>query len=125
MPNEGVPENMTAHAVYDDGVLRISPMGSPPGLAIAGEIDEDTYPALVQSLGQLAGRAEIHLNLAGLTYCDLAGLRAIVGLARAGRGSSGTRLVLHEVPPRLRSVLGIVGWDSTAGLVIEQGQRPG
>ena len=43
---------MTAerHAGYDNGVLRITPTAVPPGLAIAGEIDEATYPALVTSL---------------------------------------------------------------------------
>jgi anti-anti-sigma factor len=105
-----------AHLVYDDGVLRMTSIGTPPGLAIAGEIDEETYPALVSKLEELAGFPEIHLNLAAVTYCDLAGLRAIMRLASASRGR---RLVLHEVPPRLLTVLGIVGWDSTPGLAFE------
>jgi anti-anti-sigma factor len=105
-----------AHSVYDDGVLMMIPLRTPPGLAIAGEIDEDTYPALVSKLKEIAGFPEIHLNLAGVTYCDLAGLRAIIRLASASRGR---RLVLHDVPPRLLTVLGIVGWDSTPGLAFE------
>jgi anti-anti-sigma regulatory factor len=118
MPDEDLsPENVTAHSVYDDGVLRMTPVASPPGLVIAGEIDEDTYSALLGKLEELAGAAEIHLYLAGVTYCDLAGLRAIVRLA----GVHGTRLVLHDLPPQLRTVLGIVGWDTTPGLVIDQG----
>lgn len=117
MPDEGrSSENVAAHSVYD-GVLQMTPVGaSPPGLAIAGEIDEDTYPALVAKLGELAGAAEIHLYLAGVKYCDLAGLRAIIRLASAGCGSHGGRLVLHDLPPHLRTVLGIVGWDSTPEL---------
>jgi anti-anti-sigma regulatory factor len=119
MPDEGLSsEDVTAHSVYDDGVLQMTPVGSPPGLAIAGEIDEDTYPALLGKLEKLAGTAEIHLNLAGVTYCDLAGLRAIIRLA----GGPGSRLVLHDLPPHLRTVLGIVGWDATPGLVIDQGK---
>jgi anti-anti-sigma factor len=119
MPDENLSsENVMAHSAYDDGVLRMTPVGSPPGLAIAGEIDEDTYPALVGKLAELAGTAEIHLNLAGVKYCDLAGLRAIVRLA----GAHGSRLVLHDLPPPLRTVLGIVGWDATPGLVIDQGK---
>jgi len=31
--------------VYDDGVLRISRTLRPPGLAMAGEIDESSYAA--------------------------------------------------------------------------------
>jgi hypothetical protein len=56
------------------GTLQITPMNNPPGLAIGGEIDEDAYPALVEKLGQLArGRDEVHVDLAAVQYCDLAG----------------------------------------------------
>ena len=123
MPTESESSSIgTGHDEYDDGVLRITPMGDPSGLAIAGEIDEDTYPALVAKLEEFAGGDEIHLNLAGVEYCDLAGLRAIVRLASASCGSEGRRLVLHDLPPQLRAVLRIVGWDSTPGLVIDHGK---
>ena len=70
---------MTSRPVYDDGVLRITSTSHPPGLALQGEIDESTYPALVQALqAGTSGREEIHLSLGGVSYCDLAGLRAIV-----------------------------------------------
>jgi len=108
--------------VYDDGVLRITRTGSPPVLTITGEIDESTYPGLVSTLESLVGRQrEIHANLVGVTYCDLAGLRTIVGLAGANgedHEHSGRRLVLHEVPQRLKTVLQIMGWDATPGLAI-------
>jgi ABC-type transporter Mla MlaB component len=106
------------HVVYDDGVLRITVMSSPPGLAIAGEIDESTYLALVAKLAEFAGgAAEIHISLGGVAYCDLAGLRAIVRLATG----DGRRVVLHEVPPQLRTAMRIVGWDATPGLVVDEG----
>jgi ABC-type transporter Mla MlaB component len=110
--------------VYDDGVLRITRTGSPPVLTITGEIDESTYPGLVSTLESLVGRQrEIHANLVGVTYCDLAGLRTIVGLAGANgedHEHSGRRLVLHEVPQRLKTVLQIMGWDATPGLAIHE-----
>jgi anti-anti-sigma factor len=109
---------VTLGSVYDDGVLRMTSTGSPPVLVIDGEIDEYTYPALVRKLGELTGPAEIHLNLAGVRYCDLAGLRAMILLTRASHGG-GRRVILHEVPPHLQAVLGIVGWDATPGLVID------
>jgi ABC-type transporter Mla MlaB component len=103
---------------YDDGALRMTLLGSPPMLVIDGEIDEDTYPALVRKLAEFMGQAEIHLNLAGVRYCDLAGLRAMVLLTGASPGGRGRRVVLHQVPPDLQALLGIVGWDSTPGLVL-------
>jgi anti-anti-sigma factor len=105
-------------ALYDNGVLRITLM---PGarLALAGEIDEDTYPALVGVLEELAGQvAEVHLDLSGVLYCDLAGLRAITRLTDASRGSGRRRVVLHGMSPQLHAVLSIVGWDSIPGLVM-------
>jgi ABC-type transporter Mla MlaB component len=128
-------------AVYDDGVLRITNTDDPPGLAIAGEIDESTYEGLVGALGEVAnGPAEVHVSLGGVSYCDLAGLRAIVCVTGADRGGDRSadgdtrRVVLHEVPPQLATVLRIVGWDSTPGLAVDQppgspdpraGSRPG
>jgi hypothetical protein len=46
-------------------------------------------------------------------YCNLAGLRAIIRLATAER-----TVVLHGLPAQLHTALGILGWDSTPGLVI-------
>jgi ABC-type transporter Mla MlaB component len=114
------PETRTDQAVYDDGVLRMTTVSSPPGLAIAGDVDEDTYPALLEKLEELTGRAEVHLYLADVEYCDLAGLRAMIRLARGRPGHPIRRVVLHNVPPWLQAVLVIVGWDMTPGLVIEQ-----
>jgi anti-anti-sigma regulatory factor len=111
--------------VYDDGVLRISRTDVPAVLVIAGEIDEATCPGLVDTLAELAdGPGEAHVNLAGVTYCDLTGLRAILSLAGTGsdgQGRSTKRLVLHEVPPYLRTILQVIGWDTTPGLFYDGG----
>src|SRR5580700_5519423 len=111
-------------ALYDDGVLRITTTADPFALVIAGEIDESTYPGLVSALDKPADSpAEIHVSLAEVSYCDLAGLRAIVritgadgngavssgavssgavssGAVTSGAGTSGAggrRVVLHGV----------------------------
>jgi hypothetical protein len=120
-------------ALYDDGVLRITATDDPPGLAIAGEIDESTYSGLVSALDKLTGDpAEIHVNLTEVSYCDLAGLRAIVritgaqsnGATGGGTGAGGDgvnrRVVLHGVPRPLEAVLRIVGWDAIPGLALDQ-----
>jgi len=118
----------SSYAVYDDGVLRITSTTRPPGLAIAGEIDESAYSGLLGALQRSAdGRDEIHLNLGGVSYCDLAGLRALVcvtgarGCEDCYRGQRGVRcqVVLHEVPPQLITVLRVVGWDTTPGLTLD------
>jgi len=118
---------MTNCPVYDDGVLRITSTTHPPGLTFEGEIDESTYPGLVQALqASTSDWAEIHLSLGGVSYCDLAGLRAIVCATGASDGEAGgngrgdaRRVVLHEVPAQLITVLQIVGWDDTPGLALD------
>jgi anti-anti-sigma factor len=89
----------------------------PAGLAIDGEIDEDTYPALVHQLDEAAqDRDEVQIDLSAVEYCDLAGLRAIIRLATADR-----KLILHGVPAHLLNLLSILGWDQTSSLVINPG----
>jgi anti-anti-sigma factor len=102
--------------LYDDGALRITQIPGPgSGYALAGEIDEAAFPALARKLDEIAADLdEVHLNLAALDYTDLAGLRVIVGLADAGRRG----VVLHQVPPHLRAILNIVGWDTAPGIEI-------
>ena len=107
--------------VLDDGTLRITwRSGEPPIMVLAGEVDEASYPGLVAALTGAAARYdEIHLDLAGLGYCDLAGLRAIVRLASPDGGGGAVRqVVLHQVPDSLRTVLHIVGWDATSRLTL-------
>ena len=118
---------MSKDAIYDDGVLRVAWAGSPPVLVLAGEIDESTYPGLVGALKEAAnGDGEIHLSLAEVEYCDLAGLRAIILLTgtdsyshNGDAPSPSRRVVLHEVPLQLQTVLRIVGWDSVPGLALD------
>ena len=106
---------------YYDGVLRVIWAGRPPVVLIAGEVDESRYAGLASTLEDLAScEGDIHVSLAELAFCDLPGLRAILRLARTGRADEGgSRLVLHDVPPHLRMMLEILGWDCTPGLIIE------
>lgn len=120
----------SGHDVYDDGVLRVTRAGSPPVVVIAGEIDESNYTGLVGALaGLVDGYGEVHVNLAGVVFCDLAGLRAIVRLAEAGSAGhdhGGRHLVLHDVPRQVKRVLQIMGWDAIPGLAMQEpaGSRP-
>jgi anti-anti-sigma regulatory factor len=106
----------------EDEALRVSSSGSPPWLVIAGEIDESTYPILVAGLATAEGYREIRIDLGGVRYCDLAGLRRIVSLTRSSSASGRPirRVVLRAVPPWLAEVLQILGWDTTPGIAIEE-----
>lgn len=110
--------------------LRVTRTESPRGLVLAGDIDEWTYADLLAALADAAaGPGEIHINLAGVQYCDLAGLRAILRLGGASgqrMDQSGRRLILAQLPAHLKTVLRILGWDSAPGLVIvNDHQDPG
>jgi hypothetical protein len=117
-----------------DDVLRITRSAGLPGLILAGEIDESSYPVLVRSLAALGSGRDVHVDLGGVDYCDLAGLRAIIcargpGDAAPGgglaSGLAGGRVVLHAVPGRLRRILQILGWDAMPGVGFDERSLPG
>jgi len=88
-------------------------------LVLSGDIDEETYPALVEALSRVPrDNAGLHVDLSAVTFCDLAGLRAIVRLA-----GSTTPVILHGVPRTLLTVMKILGWDQQPGLVISKRQH--
>jgi len=100
-----------------DDVLRITQANGGLGLIIAGEIDESSYRRLMQGLAAVNPRGDVHIDLAGVEFCDLAGLRAIVCVTEAdGGGSAAGHLTLHAVPDRLRRILEILGWDDMPGV---------
>lgn len=105
-----------------DDALRITPANDVPGLVIAGEIDESTYPILLAGLAAAEGDREIRIDLGGVRYCDLAGLHRIVRLTGTSSASGRPirRVVLHAVPSWLAEILQILGWDRTPGIAIEE-----
>jgi anti-anti-sigma regulatory factor len=105
------------------GMSALSVSRSRQGLAVTGEIDESSFRFFAEALGALAeGISPVHIDLAGVQYCDIAGLRLMVRLTRADDPASGRkgarRVVLHAAAPHLRAVLGVLGWDRTPGLVL-------
>jgi ABC-type transporter Mla MlaB component len=125
---EGGSAMTRCHGAYYDGVLRVICAGRPDVVLIAGEIDENSYPGLVSTLDDLVEReGDVHVNLAELAYCDVAGLRAILRLAGTGRnaeGHGGRSLFLDHVPHHLTTVLHILGWDSIPGLIMNEPASP-
>ncbi len=83
-------------------------------LTLEGDVDEATYPALIEALSRIPrDKASLHVNLSAVTFCDVAGLRAIVRLA-----GTTTPVTLQGVPGPLLTVMKILGWDEEPGLMI-------
>jgi ABC-type transporter Mla MlaB component len=101
------------------GALRTATMSYPPGLAMGGDIDEETYCALIEALFKVTGNtAGVHIDLSAVNFCDLAGLHSIIRLSDAT-----LPVILHGVPAPLRTVMRVLGWDDTPGLVISKRQH--
>ena len=85
--------------------LAVSRLDGRTGLCLAGEADLCTASVLKQAIAALPpDAAEIHLQLAGLEFIDVAAARELVMLAsRPAR----PRLVLHYPPPVMLRVLAL------------------
>ena len=102
--------------------LRITFHREPATLQLAGVVDDSTYPVLTRSLARaaLSGATAIRIDLTGVEFCDLAGLRAITSLANpAGQGPGTVRQVtIAHLPAQLTGIIRILGWDATPGLIL-------
>lgn len=69
----------------------------------------------------ITGNGDLQLDVSGLEFSDVTGIRALVAVAEAN--GNGRRLVLQGLPARIRTVLSIVGWSDLPNLVIEEDDR--
>ena len=85
-------------------------------LRLAGDADLSECDELEQALaGPVAADGDIHLDLAALTFADVAAARL---LARtAARLVPGRKLVLHRPPPALRRLVQMC-WPDQPGLEV-------
>jgi anti-anti-sigma factor len=94
----------------------------PATLRLAGVIDESTYPVLRRALAKaaMAGDGTIRVDMAGVEFCDLAGLRMIVSVAGPGgqnRAVAG-QVVIADLSTPLTDLMHILGWDAVPGVVL-------
>jgi anti-anti-sigma regulatory factor len=103
--------------VYADKQLVVSRTTSPDGLSFAGEIDASNSHAVGTAISSapLSDR-DIHVEVAGLIFCDISGIRAFVSAAEAL--PNGRRLLLHGMPAQLETVIKVVGWNRMPSLVV-------
>jgi anti-anti-sigma factor len=105
--------------VYADKQLVITRTSSPTGLSFTGVIDFFNVESVARSLNSvLDGEGDLHIDLSRLEFCDVSGIRALVSAAESV--GDRRRLVLHGLPPQLRTVMAVVGWTDLPGLVISE-----
>ena len=116
----------SARMLFDTEIFSIAHRGDPVQIVLAGELDFPGLPQLTAALLAAAGGCGVlHVDLAGVYFCDLAALRTIIGLTQHSETqqpqSRPRSLVLHNVPAHIENILRIVGWDTTPGLTIDTG----
>ncbi|MFI0422821.1 STAS domain-containing protein [Spongiactinospora sp. 9N601] len=99
-----------------DRPLRITPLADRAGLRIEGEIDHTTLPALRRALATMGG-GSFSVDLSGLAFIDVGGLRALVTTAAALHGDdNGHVLTLRSAPWHVQRLLNLTGWHKAPGL---------
>lgn len=120
---------VAADLVWHDDLLAITRTFAPPGLALAGEVDDSNVTALARALqGETvrvrarrdAGPSGTRLDLRELAFIDVGALRLLVFTALSLH-ASGSSLVLHGVAPHLRRLMRVTGWDRIPGLRLDEG----
>ncbi|MDG4801241.1 STAS domain-containing protein [Micromonospora sp. WMMD980] len=76
-------------------------------LRLAGELDFDTAPELVEAAAELRrdGHQELWLDFTGVTLCDSSGLSALVVIHRSGTGA----VHVTDLNPQVRQLLDRTG----------------
>src|SRR5690349_4031430 len=85
---------------YQDKQLVITRSSHPVGLKLNGEVDASNVEAVSSVLNRTLRAhegADVHVDLSGLEFSDVSGIRALV--AAAERVDGGRRLILYGLPP--------------------------
>ena len=104
---------------HDTALLRVAASSSAPWLQMTGEIDVSNARDLAGALGAARVRipGDVHVDLAGIDFVDVAGLRAFTLAARELHARD-RMLVLHSVPSHIERLFRLIGWSTTPGLQI-------
>ena len=97
------------------GVLTVRPLPDRTGLIVAGEADLTVKDVLRAALAALPadGTGDIHLDLAGLRFIDVACTRELIGAARR---RPATRVVIHHPPAALLRITALLDPDASASV---------
>ena len=61
------------------------------------------------------GDHDLHLDVSGLIFCDVSGIRSFVEVAENRKGG---QLMLHGIPELLQTVMRVTGWADLPNLLI-------
>ena len=102
--------------VYADKQLMVTRTLNPHGLRFSGEIDAGNGHAVAKCLSMtFVADDDIHLDVSGLIFCDIGGIRSFVDAAEHREKG---RLMLHGLPELLQTVMRVTGWADRPNLVI-------
>jgi len=101
--------------VYADKQLVVTRTLEPHGLVFSGEIDVTNCHAVAECLRPTFVGSDLHLDLTGLIFCDISGIRAFVDAAAQ---RSDRRLLMHGLPEALQTVMKVTGWSDLPSLVL-------
>jgi len=112
---EIVPLGLT-HRIYPDGSAVV---------VIRGELDAATADQAYDYAHQIIDRASGHVrvDLAGLSFCDARGLRALVRIGTRAR-ATGRPLSLVSTRPSILKIMRITGVDAMFPELRQPGPRP-
>jgi len=100
------------------GMLAVRPLAGRTGLRFEGEADFTVQAQIREALTTLTPAATIHLDLAGLDFIDVACTRELIALTWQ---PPRPRLILHDPPPTLLRIIGLLWPEANA----ETGPSPG
>jgi anti-anti-sigma factor len=103
--------------VYVDKQLVVMRTGKPLGLRFSGEIDITNSHAVGRSLAiAFPEDGHPHLDLTGLIFCDISGIRALVDAAESL--GPNRRLMIHGLPQQIENVIRVTGWSERPSLIL-------
>ena len=113
--------------VFRDRQLVATRTFRPDGLRLVGSVDASNVEGLAEVLDTSfepdGGEKKVHLDLTGLEFSDVSGIRALVTSAERAEGKY--RIVLHGLPPLMGRVMNVVGWSEMPSLEISSDAFPG
>ncbi|WP_147425306.1 MEDS domain-containing protein [Bailinhaonella thermotolerans] len=116
------PGSVHMNPMFQGAALRMSPgydADGRPVLRVAGTIDRTTVGVWGEALRAAATwGGDIRVDMTGLEFIDVAGLREVAQIADGLPGDR--RLRMRNLAPMVADVIRMVGWDQTPGLVIEE-----